>query len=371
MMSEPIRILHVFAQMNRGGAETMIMNLYRHIDRTKVQFDFMVHIEEKCEFDDEIISLGGKIFRIPRYNGKNHFDYVGKWKSFFKKNPNYKIIHGHVRSTASIYLNIAHNYDLITIAHSHSTGSRGSGIAKIVKYIMQYPIRYTADYLFSCSYEAGKWLFGNRAIKKENHKIIKNAIAIEEYTFNRIQRKKMRKFFDLEDKFVIGHVGSFSHAKNHKFLIDVFYEVQLKKKNAVLLLVGDGELRSSIEKYVDSLGIKNKVILVSKVPNVNEYLQAMDIFVFPSKFEGLGMAVIEAQASGLPCLVADTIPNEALLTNLVTVHSLNEPSISWAKIILKQPILKRTINRTEEIETKGYNIKESSKILQKFYLGLI
>src|SRR5690625_2672586 len=152
-MQKPNRILHVFGGMGRGGAETMVMNLYRKIDRSKIQFDFIVHTQNKCDFDDEIELLGGRIYRVPRYNGKNHFQYKRAWHKFLMNHPEYKIIHGHVRSTASIYLKIANSYGLITISHSHNTSS-GKGFSAIVKNIFQYKIRYIADYLFACSQTA-------------------------------------------------------------------------------------------------------------------------------------------------------------------------------------------------------------------------
>ena len=163
-MSEPIRILHVFGQMNRGGAETMIMNLYRHIDRTKIQFDFMVHSEEKCAFDDEIGQLGGKIYRVPRYNGRNHFLYIKEWSKFISNHKEYKIIHGHIRSTASFYLKVCKDNDRVTIIHSHSTSSGSGIISSVVKNILQYPIRKIADYFIACSIPAGKWLFGENIV---------------------------------------------------------------------------------------------------------------------------------------------------------------------------------------------------------------
>ena len=166
-MVEPIRILHVLGALNRGGAETMVMNIYRNIDRNRVQFDFIVHTNEKCDYNDEIINLGGKIYSMPRYNGKNHIKYKKAWNNFFKRHIEYKIVHGHMRSTAAIYLSIGKKHGLKTIAHSHSTASRGNKFEKLVKNVLQIPLRYTANYLFACSEEAGKWLFGKKAIKKD------------------------------------------------------------------------------------------------------------------------------------------------------------------------------------------------------------
>lgn len=366
-MGEPIKILHVLGALNRGGAETMVMNIYRNIDRSKIQFDFMIHTNEKCDYNDEITKLGGKIYSVPRYTGKNHFKYKKAWNAFFNSHPEYKIIHGHMRSTAAIYLKIAKKHGLITIAHSHSTASRGNKIEQIIKNIMQFPIRYIADYLFACSDEAGKWLFGKKAIKKDNYRVIKNAIDIPKYTFNQAKRNEMRKVLGIEDKFVVGHVGSFTYPKNHKFLIDVFYQVQKQKENSVLLLLGDGELRPQIEKQINSLKINDKVILTGAVSNVNDYLQAMDVFVFPSIFEGLGMAVIEAQAAGLPCIVSSIIPKSALITNLIEKVYLKEKQEVWINEIFKYVRYPKG-NTYQKIKNAGYYIRDTVKWLERFYL---
>jgi glycosyltransferase involved in cell wall biosynthesis len=367
-MSGPIRVLQVFAQMNRGGAETMIMNLYRNTDRSKIQFDFIVHTEDKCAFDDEIRDLGGEIFRIPAYNGKNHITYMKKWKNFFEDHPEYKIVHGHVRSTASIYLKIAKRYGLVTIAHSHSTSS-GKGISAIAKNILQYPIRHTADYLFACSNSAGEWLFGKKIYKNENFIVLNNAIDSQKFVFDEKIRKEKRKELGIDDKFVIGHVGRFNTPKNHVFLIDIFNEVHKKNDNALLLLVGEGDLQDSIQKKVYHLGLEKNVIFTGVRSDVTELLQAMDTFVFPSLYEGLGIAAIEAQASGLTCFVSKEIPDEVILTNSIKKISLNEKAEVWVNNILKTTEYERKDkDNINEIIKSGYDIKTSSKWLMNFYL---
>ncbi|MBV1817956.1 glycosyltransferase family 1 protein [Clostridium cochlearium] len=368
-MQKPIRILHVLGALNRGGAETMIMNIYRNIERSKIQFDFMIHTDKECDYNDEIIKLGGKIYNVPRYSGSNHFNYKKAWDSFFNIHPEYRIIHGHMRSTASIYLKIAKKHRLITIAHSHSTSSRGNKFEQLVKNIMQFPIRYIADYLFACSDEAGKWLFGRNVLNKSNYKVIKNAIDIEKYTFNEVKRNEIREILGIEDKFVVGHVGSFTYPKNHKFLISVFYEIQKKYKDSILLLVGDGEIRPYIQKHIDDLGINDKVKLTGVVGNVNDYMQAMDVFVFPSIFEGLGIVAIEAQTSGLPCIVAETIPKEAYVTDLIKSVSLKEPVDIWAETILKYIAVYERRNTYKQIKCSGYDIFETAKWFEEFYLN--
>lgn len=370
-MNKPIRILHVLGRLDRGGAETMIMNIYRNIDRSKIQFDFVIHTKDKCDYNDEIYKLGGRIYSVSRYMGRNHYAYKREWINFLSNHREYKIIHGHIRSTASIYLSIAKKFGLITIAHSHSTGSRGNLVEKFAKGIMQYRIRFIADYLFACSDEAGKWLFGKNSIKNDNYLVIKNAIDVEKYIYNEEVRNKIRKSLNIENKFVIGHVGSFTFPKNHKFLINLFYEVQKQEDNAVLMLVGDGKLKNKVLKQIDKLGLKDKVIFTGVVPDVYNYLNAMDIFVFPSIFEGLGIAVIEAQAAGLKSIVSDTLPREAFVTDLIVPLSLESKFNIWKKTITENSSGYERKNMIREISKKGYSINNNAKMLTSFYLRLI
>lgn len=363
----PVRILHVLGRLNRGGAETMIMNLYREIDRTQVQFDFIIHTEEKCDYEDEIYCLGGKIFNMPRYSGSNHFLYKSAWNSFFKSHPEYKVIHGHMRSTASIYLKIAKKHGLKTIAHSHSSSS-GRGFSAIVKNVFQYPIRNIADYLFACSESAGVWLFGISACRKENFFILNNAINLNEFIYQNEKGVKKKKEFGIEGKFVIGHVGRFNTSKNHEVLIDIFRHIHDKDDNAVLMLVGDGELRCIIERKVNELGLKDSVIFTGNRSDINNLLHSMDIFVFPSLYEGLGIAVVEAQASGLHCIVSDKIPKEAFATDLVDVIPLTLSCDIWADSILKYRKGYRRKITCNQLKSCGYDIAESTKWIRYFYL---
>lgn len=369
-MKSPIRVLHVLGSLDCGGAETMVMNIYRSIDRSSIQFDFITHTFAKGFYEDEIIKLGGKIYRVPRYTGKNHFKYKKIWNEFFLNHQEHSIVHSHVRSTAAIYLKIAKKYDKVTIAHSHSTASRGNAIESVIKYFMQLPIRYTSDYLFACSEESGKWLFGEKATKKNNYKIIKNAIDVNKYTFNEKIRNKIRKDLEIENKFVVGHVGSFSQPKNHYFLLEIFNEINKQNNNSTLLLVGNGELRKSIENQILMLGLKNRVILTGAVNNVNELLQAMDVFVFPSLYEGLPVSVIEAQAADLPCIISDTITTEVCVTPLVKQMSLGLPAEVWASEILKQQYTVRE-NMYSCLVKAGYDIDTLAKKMTEFYEGAI
>lgn len=368
MLQGQVKILHVFGALNRGGAETMIMNVFRNIDRSKVQFDFIVHSLEEGAYDQEIKRLGGKIHYIPRYNGKNHYTYIKAWKEFFQNNPEYKIIHGHLRSTASIYLKIAKNYGVYTIAHSHSTSSRGNYIEKSIKNILQLQIKYIADTFIACSVEAGKWLFGKKIIESTDFFVLPNAIDVQQYIFNELKRENIRATLKIkESDLVIGHVGSFTDPKNHDYLIDIFTSLHNEIPNSKLLLLGDGPLKNDIEIKVQKLALQDSVLFLGSQPNVNDYMQAMDVFVMPSKFEGLPVTLIEAQAAGLPCIIPSYITNEVVITDLVSFVEHYSDKNEWISLILSSAVSKRS-NQYKSITENGYNVHDTAKKMEEFYL---
>lgn len=369
----PIRVLHVFGRLDRGGAETAIMNVYRHIDLEKVQFDFIVHTEDCCSYDEEILSMGGKLYHVPAYQGINHFTYKKWWYNFFKENQGYKIIHSHVRSTATIYLKIAKKYGLCTIAHSHSTSS-GRNIRALIKNIFQYSLRNIPDYLFACSQNSGEWLYGKKAIQNDNYFVIKNAIEIEKFIFNLETRNRVRKQFNIEDKLVLGHVGRFNVVKNHRFLIKCFKAIYEKNNNSVLMLVGTGDLYEDIRKQIADLELIDHVIFTGIRADIHDILQAMDIFLFPSYYEGFPVTLIEAQSSGLPIIASDTITKEVALTDLVNYLSLKTSAEKWADFIIDFIGDNRHIERKSyyNIMNKSeYNVERTVKWLEEFYLKLI
>lgn len=369
-MNKPVRVLHVIGGMNRGGAETIIMNLYREIDRSKIQFDFAVHTMKKCAYDDEITDLGGIIYRFPKFNGTNIIPYSKAWHYFWKSDKEHNIVHGHIGSSAAIYLYIAKKYGIYTIAHSHSTGILQNAHDFLWK-LFSYPTRYIADSFFACSQLAGIKRFGKRFNgNKTNNYILPNAIKIEKYVFCSKIRQKIRNEFDIDNSIVYGHVGRFTHAKNHVFLIELFHELYKLNPNSKLFLVGDGELRGLIEKKISDLGLSNAVIITGVVDNVNEYLQAFDIFMFPSLYEGLPTTVIEAQASGLPSLLSDTITREICISPLVNFMSLKDPLENWIIAIKNLENIDR-VNMKKCIVEKGYEISTVGKWLENFYLSKV
>lgn len=236
-----------------------------------------------------------------------------------------------------------------------------------MKNVMQYPIRYSADYFFACSKEAGVWLFGKKILKSENYFILKNAVDSEKFDFSNETRIEYRKKLSLLDNFVIGHVGRFHPQKNHEFLIEVFYEAYKLNPSTRLMLVGDGPLKEYIKDKADKLGVLDKILFIGSTPHVAELMQAMDAFVFPSLYEGLGIVIIEAQATGLMCIAADTIPSDTDISGKIRFLPLNNSSSHWAKQVIDSPTYKRE-NLRKEIIKSGYDIKQTSMWLQKFYL---
>lgn len=365
---EPKRILLVFGKLNRGGAETLAMNIYRAIDREKIQFDFIVHTQDHCDYDDEITSLGGRIYRLPQYNILNHYIYKKAWRNFFEGHPEYRIIHAHMTGSAAVFLPIAKRYGLYTISHSHIALSQ-KGLRQTVINLYRIPLRNISDYLFACSDDAGRWLFGKNVGKRNNYRVIRNGVDTDKFSYSEESRKKIRKEFSIEENgFVLGDVARFHVQKNHTLLVDVFKKVRDKCDNAYLILVGDGELRPEIEQKVKDLGLEDCVIFTGVRTDIPDLLSAMDVFVMTSFNEGLPVALVEAQASGLHVVATDTISKEIQITDLVEMCSLDDSADKWAEVILKYADGYVREDTKDEIEKNGYDIRSTARELQDFYL---
>lgn len=365
-MTKPKRVLQVLGGLDRGGAETLIMNIYRTIDRSQIQFDFVIHTKDKGAYYDEIVSLGGRVYMCPRYTGKNHFTYKKWWNKFFMEHEEYQVVHGHVRSTAAIYLKIAKKYQCYTIAHSHSTSS-GNGISAFVKNMMQFPIRHTADSFLGCSQIANEWLFGKKvANDPQRCSILKNGVDLTKYRFDVEIRNEYRKTLGIDTNLVIGTVGRIETPKNPMFMIDVFSEILKKTPDARLLWVGDGTLMPCVKEKLAQLNIKDKVLLVGSKDNVSDYLQAMDVFLFPSLWEGLGMSLIEAQATGLPCVCSEVIPDEARVTDLMIKKRLTDTAEVWANVCLSVSQKARE-DQSDKIKAADYDIRQVVEQLRGVY----
>ena len=359
-MGEPIRVLHVVTYMGRGGLETMIMNYYRNIDRSKVQFDFLTHREERWDYDDEIEKLGGKIYRLPRLNPFST-SYLKALDGFFKEHKEYKIVHCHQDCLSGIPLKYAKKNGVpFTIAHSHNA-NQDKNLKYLIKLIAKKNICKYSDHLFACGKEAGEWMF-----KTSDFEILNNAIDTKRYIYNEEKSLEMKEKLGVTDKFVIGHVGRFRPQKNHSFIIDIFKEVCEKEPNSILLLVGDGPLENDIKKKVNSLELEDKVKFLGARDNVNDLMQAMDVFVLPSLYEGFGIVLIEAQASGLECVISESIPTDAIISKKVKQLGLDDDISTWSKEILSSKSERK--EGIEDIEKSKYDIKSNAKWLENFYI---
>jgi len=367
-VADEIRVLHMIGSLGIGGSQACVMNLYRNIDRNAIQFDFAVDSPGNNYYVNEIENLGGKIYYFPKFNGKNIIEVQRAWNNFLSKHREYKILHSHVRSYASIYIPIAKRNGVKTIIHSHST-SNGRGFASVAKSILQYPLRYQADYFFGCSKAAGEWLFGKGVVKSNQYYTLQNAVDTRQYQANPKEREECRRRLGIENKKVFLHVGRLHPSKNHNFLLNVFAKVVNHQPDSILLIAGDGELRSGIEERIDELALNGAVKMLGSRSDIPELMQAADCFLFPSNWEGLPLAVVEAQAAGIPCLISDHVTREVQISELVTYLPIDQGVDLWVDAILKINYQRKNV--ICKIKRAGFDVQDTAKWLEVFYRGII
>ena len=362
-----IRVLMVLASTNVGGAEMFVLNLLRNMDLKRFQVDIVVSLKEKNNgIGNELKRLGCRIYSLPFYKGYNYLQYRKAWKEFFINN-HYDIVHGHVTNSAGIYLHIAKSMGCATIAHCHSAGYRGNWFERIVKYYLSRKARNVADYWFACSEKAAEHLFGKTFYTYGNYYTIPNAINTDKYLYNENCAMKVRKEYGVaKDTLLCGHVGSFTAPKNHLFLIDIFYKILQRNPNSKLLCCGEGDLMSRFKEKAEQLGIADKLILPGIVKNVNECLMSMDVFIFPSLFEGFPLSVVEAEATGLPVVMSDTITKEIDLLDSVERCSIKDDPAIWAERVCK---LRRNERQAcnQMISNSKYNMSVAAKMVMSLY----
>lgn len=356
------RVLCLVSIMNTGGAETFLMKIYRKLDRRKYQMDFGVYSDQEGFYDEEIRSMGGKVHHL-----------IPKTKNFnlYKKSLYDLVSKERYEYVLRITSNAGGFYDLkvakeagarVCIARSSNSSDGGSWRAKIINFLSCIMYQKYVDVKIAPSDLAAKYTFCKEAIDEGEVYFLNNGFDLDVYSFSQSGRDRIRKEFNLKDRFVIGHIGRFSHQKNHEFLVDVFYELKKKKSDTVLLLVGDGELKNQIKNKVIRLGLSDSVIFVGIRKDIPNLLSAMDLFVFPSFYEGMPNTVIEAQATGLPCVISDSISREANITGLVQYISLSKSSDLWADEVLKAISTTRLCTKQSFINS-GYDIES---VTQKF-----
>jgi len=366
---EPIRVLHVFGWLESGGAESRTMDIYRHIDKEKIQFDFLIHTNKVGFFEEEIRSMGGNIYRVPKFNFINFFKYRKAIEEFIKRHPEYKINHGHMLSTAFIYMKIARLRQVpVRIVHSRSGSSAQKTIISFVKKLTNKLSRFNATHLFAVSKIAGYGAFNKKLVDSGKVNVIPNAIDSKKYSFNDEIRNQIRDDLNLKDSIVIGHIGRLTLQKNHIFLLDIFSEIAKKVSNSKLVLIGDGELRSQIKDKIKALDLEGKVIMLGIRDDVPLLLQAMDVLLFPSTHEGLPGVVLESQASGLPSVISSAITKEVKITDLVKYISLTQSKEYWAKEVLKTIDETKREDIHKSIVEAGYDIISIAKWYENFYL---
>ena len=368
-MTEPKRILHVVGSLGNGGIQSYLMELYRHTDRSAIQFDFVVHIRTEQSYADEVESLGGKVFYIDgdAFEKKAWRRYIRFWKRFFREHPEYRIVHGHLRSTSAVYLWEAKRAGRYTIAHSHATNN-GYGPGAKVKDILQFPTRFIADSCMGCSRQANEWMFGKRIAERGGCEILRNGIDARKFAFDPEIRIAVRRKLDIADEtFVIGSVGRLVEQKNQRLLIDAFAKTAQMRDNCLLLLVGDGPLRRDLEKQIEASALQEKVRLLGNRTDANELLQAFDCFAMTSRNEGFPIAAIEAQSADLPVIVSSAVPEEACLTDRVYRIGSFAPQ-EWAETLSKLQRKERADN-SALIAKAGYDIETIASHLTDFYLS--
>ncbi len=361
-MNTPIRVLQVLTIMNRGGAETMVMNYYRHIDRCKVQFDFLVHRQERGAYDDEIEALGGRIFRIPPIF--NFFAHQKAVKRFFNEHPEYQIIHGHVGELGYfIYKEAAKRGVSTIIAHAHNA-SCDRNWKWAVRTVLKHLIRPYITIPMTCGYEAAVWLFGKKMAQKAI--MLNNAIDAQKYAFNEKIRNQVRRDMGWEGHWVIGDVARFSPQKNHIGLLTIFKEVLEKEPKALLALVGEKTgLYEEVKQKAEAIGIAHAVQFLGTRTDIPQLLQGFDVYCSPSLYEGLSVSMVEAQASGLHVVTSNKVPQQvAIIPELLSFIPLTAENNTWTKSLLSPY---NRMNTFDKIVTAGFDIHANAARLQDFY----
>ncbi len=388
-MDRPVRVLHVLGGLSLGGAESRIMDLYRCMDREKVQFDFLVH-QDGGEmgripefYDEEVGKLGGKIYTLPKFRGYNYFGYKKAVKEFFREHHEFAAVQGHMTSTAAIYLPEAAKAGiLVRAAHARSAGV-DKGVKGVLTRLLRLPLLKKADYCFACSKEAGESVFGRKWIDSSKAFVIPNAVDARKFTYREDVRKEVREELGISDCFVVGHVGRFHYAKNHEFLLEVFEDLHSRLlkdekskpqgeggkegKRSVLILLGEGSGMEGAKEQAKRMDIAQDVFFLGNRKDVWKYYQAMDFFVFPSRFEGLPGTVVEAQAAGLQCLISDRITREVGFSELVHYEGIETAPEKWAEYIINHMFYERK-DMCAAVEAAGFDVRAQAERMEKFYV---
>ena len=362
--NNPMKVAHIIGKMWAGGVENVVFNYYREIDKNKIQFDFYYDEDSTVDPPEDLFEMGAKFIKLPAYQNILKYAYV--LRRYLIKN-NYKIVHSHLNTLSLFPLFVAKSVGVTTrIAHNHSVpGGKEWKRNTLKNFLKIFSKCFATDYC-SCSAKAGIWLFGHKCYNDGQVKSIKNAIDFERFVVSENAKEKIKDKLNLQGKLVIGHVGRFTFAKNHNFLIRVFNEIRKLNKTAILLLVGDGELRKDIVREIELYNLKNNVIIVGKSLQPEIYYSVMDVAIFPSVFEGFSLTTIESQVSGVPVVISEAIPNEAVISTGYRYMNLDMSHKEWAQAAVNIVNIEMTFLDCH----KEYDIKIAAPILVNWYLDI-
>lgn len=361
----PLRVAHIIGKAVISGVDSVVMNYYRHIDRSRVQFDFFMDGYNKTLIDKEILDLGGRIIKLEPYE-KSMRTNMRQCRAAFEKN-GYRIVHSPLNTLSVFPLYAAYRAKVpVRIAHNHSTTSRGEFKRNMMKQMLRPFAKTFATHYAACAEYPARWLFGNTAVRDGKVRLIKNAVHTERFYPNLAGAERIRKEFGLENRFIVGHVGRFVFPKNHEFIVRVFAEAYRLNKNAALLLVGTGELKTDIRRLVKELGIEQAVFFAGLRRDIPDFLNAFDVFFLPSRYEGMPVVGIEAQAVGLPCLMSDAVPADTAITPLVSFFPLSAGTDEWAQKLLSYEQIPKT-TYPEAIRNAGFDIVSAAENLCSWY----
>ena len=365
-----LRVLHSVSNMARAGIETMLMNYYREMDRSCIQFDFLANKPDPGEYDEEIRGMGGRVFVSPGLNPLHFPKYKRFAADLVRNNPEIRIVHAHNEAMGYYALKSAKDAGIrVRIAHAHNT--------KIIR-DYKYPLKLICKQLlpgaatdyWSCGRDAGIYYYGEKRWRESGF-ILRNAINVSRFAFRQEERDRLRRLHDLDGCFVIGHVGRFNVQKNHSRLLDIFAEIIKAVPDARLALIGVGELEQSVKEKARAMGIQDKTLFLGQMADVSGWYQAMDCFVLPSLFEGLPVVGIEAQAAGLPCFFSDCVTDEVLLSGAARKISLQAQDAQWAREILAAGhSSEERMQGVDLVRRAGYDIRTEARKLQEIYLEM-
>ncbi|MBR3116903.1 MAG: glycosyltransferase family 1 protein [Bacilli bacterium] len=367
---DPIRIAQIMGKWLGGGVESVVMNYYRHIDRNKIQFDFICDDDSTNIPYEEIEKLGGRVILIPPY--QKVFKYHKELKKILKEG-NYKIVHSHINTLSVFSLWAAKSAKVpVRIAHSHSTTNKKEKKKNLLKQLFKpFSKLFATDY-FCCSELSGRWLFGNKTYDKGKVFLLNNAIDLNKFKYDsKLGMKKRKELKINKDTLVIGHIGRFVEQKNHRFLIDIFNEIHKKEKDSILLLAGQGPLIDEIKKKVEDLNLNNSVRFLGQRNDANELYQVFDVFLLPSLYEGLPVVGVEAQSSGNLCYLSNDMTKETKVMDSTKFMSIDQSAEEWCNNILKDLINYKKYDTEHEISKYGFNIEKEANNLENKYSEII